>query len=281
MNVQAQSDQILENSTVIEMVESGLPGSIIIKKIQDSPNRFDLSTDALVDLATNEVPEDIITAMMEASENTVSDSYELVGYFEEPGIYILNGTDLANDLIQMQPTVIDKVKEGSFGNTMAKSMTSAVKTKVKAIITSPSANFDSPTSQPEFYFYFGNNEDDVTANKKPAYDPNDPVAVMQALQGMSVAQRVELSNITSPNEMNLVRCDQSKKERIFVASKTGGMYNETGVDSDYIRNFRFEKLAKGLFRVYFDQPLGPGEYLFVYAGVALYQGQFVFDFTVL
>lgn len=281
VSVNAQSDQILDNAEVINLVNSGLPQSIIIKKIQDSPNRFDLSTDGLVELSKKGVPEEVITAMMEASDKTVSESYEVLTVFEEPGIYLYKGNDLKSEnLVHMQPSVIDRIKEGSVGNTMARSMTAAAKTKVKAYVTSSNSNFTVPGNRPEFYFYFGNTEAEE-AGKKQDYDPNDPVAMMQVMQQMTQGgPRKNLSDIQSPNEINLVKCEESKKERMFVASKSSGMAMESGIDPHYVVPFRYEKVAKGLFRVYFDQPLEIGEYLFVYAGAAIYQGQFVFDFSV-
>jgi len=271
----AQDTQVLGNSEIIEIVTKGLPGSVIMKKIENSPNNFDLSTDALIKLSEAKVSEDIITAMMAAEQNKIGDNYELVKKFDEPGIYFSIDND---DVKYLAPTVIDKVKEGSFGSHMAGALTSAAKQNVKAIITGTTANMETNNS-PVFYFYFGKADDGSAKNQKQ-YDPNDPVAMMQALKNMSVGERIHFSGIQSPNEIRLVRPDVDKKERSFIASSSSGMVKETGISSDFVVQFKNDRLSPGLYKVYCEKPLPPGQYLFVYAGSALYAGQYVYDFTV-
>ena len=279
IEVQAQDSEILDNNEVINLVNSGLPSSIVVKKIKTSPNRFDLSTDGLVKLTTAKVPEDIISAMMESGDNVVTEHHELLNRFDQPGIYYLEGDDmLTAELDYMEPTVIDKIKEGSFGSHMARSLTSAAKKKVRAIITDAEANMRT-TKKPSFLFYFGDN----TGGAKPTpqqTDPNDPMAMIKAMQNMTSAERIEFSGISSPNEIRLVKTDVKKKERSFVASSASGMTRDTGIDSDYVIDTKYEQIAPGLYEVFCDEALSPGEYLFVYAGAALYTGQYVYDFSV-
>jgi hypothetical protein len=282
LSTPVNGQEVLDNQEVINLVESGLPSSIIVKKIKSSPNRFDLSTDALIELSQNNVPEEIITAMMESEGNAVSDNFEMLNMFDDPGIYFVKGESIDEGMTFMAPSVIDKVKEGSFGQHMARSVTAAAKTKVKAIVASPTANYKL-SSQPEFYFYFGDSEQPVVEKQQPQNQTDQTMAMIQAMQQMSMTgggQQVEFQSIASPNEMRLVKTDVKKNERLFVASQASGMTRESGIDSDYVVVFNYEQAAKGLYRVYFTEPLKKGEYLFIYAGTALFPGQHIFDFTV-
>lgn len=274
--IQAQDGSILTNEAVIDMVVKKLPNSIIIKKIQTDPNQFDLSTDALVSLSDANVPEEIITAMMESEGNKAGEHHELVKKFDEPGIYYLVEDD--SDVKYLAPTVIDKIKEGSFGSHMAGALTAAAKKKKKAMIAGTTANL-STSDKPVFFFYFGNNED-VTAANQTQSNPNDPMAMLQAMKSMTTGQRIKFSGISSPNEIRLVKPDVDKKERSFVASSSSGMVREAGIDSNFVMQIRNDRLAPGLYKVYCDQPLEPGQYLFIYAGSDIYSGQHVYDFTV-
>jgi len=277
-NAHAQSGEILDNQGVVELVKSGLPGSIIIKKIQSSPNKFDLSTEALVKLTNDGVPEDIIAVMMESKGNTISEHHDLLVKLGEPGIYHVIQEEPNLEFAFLDPSVIDKVKEGNFGSHMAGALTAAAKKKVRAIVANGQANLKTST-KPVFLFYFGDPNSKDAAPESPKADPNDPMAMIRALQGMNTAQKIKFSGISSPNELRLVKTDADKKERAFIASSASGMVRESGIDSDYVRQFKFDRIAPGLFRVYMDRPLEPGEYLFIYAGIALYQGQYVYDFS--
>ncbi len=274
--IQAQDASILTNEAVIDMVEKKLPNSIIIKKIQTDANKFDLSTDAIVLLSGANVPEEIITAMMEAEGNKAGEHHELVKKFDEPGIYYLLDDD--SDVKYLAPTVIDKIKEGSFGSHMAGALTAAAKKKKKAMIAGTAANLTT-SNKPVFFFYFGNNEDATVANQTQ-HNPNDPMAMLQAMKSMTTGQRIKFSGISSPNEIRLVKPDVDKKERSFVASASSGMVREAGIDSNFVMQIRNDRLAPGLYKVYCDQTLEPGQYLFVYAGSDIYPGQHVYDFMV-
>lgn len=274
----SQTSEVLDNDGIISLVSSGIPNSIIIKKITSSPNRFDLSTEALVKLSNAEVPEDVINAMMESEGRKVSDYYALTQKFDKAGIYLLKGEIVSADVTFLEPSVIDKIKEGSFGSHMAGALTAASKKKVKAIIAGNNSN-TTVDNNPVFVFYFGDGLEEKSEPAQPV-NQNDPMAMIRALQNMSIAEKVEFSSISSPNEIRLVQTEVSSKERTFVASASSGMIKETGIDSDYVRDFKFEKLATGLYKVFFEKPLVKGEYLFVQAGIMLGQGQYIYDFSV-
>jgi hypothetical protein len=97
---------------------------------------------------------------------------------------------------------------------------------------------------------------------------------------MNTAQRIEFTGINSPNEIRLVKTQVDKKERSFVASTSSGMTRDSGIDSDYIVNIKYDKLGPGLYKVYSENQLEIGEYMFVYAGAPINDGQYVYDFSV-
>ena len=66
--------ETLTNSTVIEMSKIGLDKEIIIKKINESENKFDISTNALIELKKNGVENAVITLMLERANRKTIDN---------------------------------------------------------------------------------------------------------------------------------------------------------------------------------------------------------------
>lgn len=64
VSVFAQSET-LTNSHIVEMSKIGLDKQIILKKINDSPNNFDVSVNGLIELKKAGVDEEVIALMME------------------------------------------------------------------------------------------------------------------------------------------------------------------------------------------------------------------------
>jgi hypothetical protein len=63
----ARAQEVMTNQSVIEMVKGGLSERVILAKIRTSPTKFDTSTDALISLKKNGVPEKVIEAIMSPS----------------------------------------------------------------------------------------------------------------------------------------------------------------------------------------------------------------------
>jgi hypothetical protein len=59
-----RGDELLDNSSVVRMVKAGLAADIILLKIEQSQTRFDVTTEALIALKTESVPDAVIKAMM-------------------------------------------------------------------------------------------------------------------------------------------------------------------------------------------------------------------------
>src|SRR5262245_53154341 len=60
----AFAQETLTNQSIMEMLKAGLSERVVIAKIRTSPTSFDTSTDALIALKKNGVPEKVIEAMM-------------------------------------------------------------------------------------------------------------------------------------------------------------------------------------------------------------------------
>jgi len=64
----AAASQTMTNKDVAALVSAKLPAAIIIAKIRSSACKFDMGTDALIQLSQSGVPADVITAMMECKK---------------------------------------------------------------------------------------------------------------------------------------------------------------------------------------------------------------------
>ncbi|MFW5760790.1 MAG: hypothetical protein ACOCXH_07425, partial [Cyclobacteriaceae bacterium] len=148
------SAQGLGNKEVIQLVESGLPASVVVNKINSSETNFDLSTDALIELSDKNIPEAVINAMMAKGESTASsDQNSIYDYFPRGGIYAVVEKDGIAEYDFLEATVISKTKEGGFGSHMARSLSVLGKNKVRASILGESANLVINQNLPEFYFF--------------------------------------------------------------------------------------------------------------------------------
>ena len=56
--------EVLTNNEVVQMVMGQLPRPMIIEKIRISKSKFDVTSDGLVSLNSNKVPDDVVKAMM-------------------------------------------------------------------------------------------------------------------------------------------------------------------------------------------------------------------------
>ena len=63
--------EILSNAQIIEMSKAGLEKQIILKKINETSNNFDVSVNALIELKKADVDAEIITLMLEKTEKKI------------------------------------------------------------------------------------------------------------------------------------------------------------------------------------------------------------------
>ena len=63
----SQTEEVLTNEKVIELFQKGLSSSILVNKIQVTKNTFDVSTDALLKLKEQKIPDEVVNAMIIAT----------------------------------------------------------------------------------------------------------------------------------------------------------------------------------------------------------------------
>lgn len=236
------NDEVLTNASVTNLYIKGLSPSIIVSKIKTSKTNFDVTTDALIKLKEQKIPDDIVNAMVEATGNKENLSGDIndPNSYHESGIYYYNPIVNKPEIILLEPSVSAQTKSGSgLGAAMSYGIAS---TKTKATLDGGSAHLQIDEAIPIFYFYFDKGSN---LNNSSTF----------------------FASSTSPNEFILVKMDVKKKSREFVTGKINAYSGGTfGVDEKYKVEFDFVKLKSGSYKVTPKSNLKPGEYCFMYAG---------------
>lgn len=92
MHAPTMAQDPLTNAEVVKLVKAGLPESVIIQKIRTSGRNFDTSTDGLIALKQQGVPDKVIEAML-APATTTADAPAPPAASADPRIAHLMGTD--------------------------------------------------------------------------------------------------------------------------------------------------------------------------------------------
>src|SRR5690606_23063766 len=118
-------------------------------------------------------------------------------------------------------------------------------------VSGSEANVQFGTANPIFYFYF---------------DPENKSLNEQA--------PTWFANVSSPNEFLLIKFENKKvKNSRAVITASGNSYEQAqGIDDKFKVSFKFKRLEKGVYEIYFDKSLEPGEYGFMYAGATATRG---------
>lgn len=276
--VSAQSQrEVLTNAKIIELVRLGLSEALIIEKIRQSECKCDTSTTGLARLKAAKVSDAILLAMMESTrsysdsdtktvqngqvtptrstETDDSASPKELRQITEPGIYLFEDGKM---------TAIEAaVFSGSSFNPLKSALTFGIKKlKFKAKVRGKSANMQTGSQQPVFYFVFNP-------------ELKNSGATMAGLWGLA----------TSPNEFLMVQMSVQTNSREAVMGEMSGLTGSTNMgsrDKD-VREYSFEKIKTGVYKVVPKTNLAPGEYAFYYAGNITglgYGGGKVYDFGV-
>lgn len=124
------------------------------------------------------------------------------------------------------------------------------KTKSKAVLSGPTANLQLPFNAPIFFFVFPKSSGNI---------------------GNEGNQNSWVSNATSPNEFMLIKLrsvNTSRSKSREVVTGSFGTYSgfSSGVPEENKVGFKFEKQSSGVYKLFFEAPLAPGEYAFIHAG---------------
>jgi hypothetical protein len=274
-NVQfAQNNaEILNNDKIIDLVKIGLDADIIVEKIRQSECQCQTDTNSLAKLKAAKVPNSVIMAMLNATSKsnqpnqTTTNSNSLpktntkqektlFSNLKEPGIYVNDNGELK----LIEPSVFSGTKT----NPLLGAVTYGLKkTKIKATVRGKNANLIITNVNPEFYFVFNP-------------ELRDSGATMGGLfWGL---------NATSPAEFMLVEMKVKDSKREAVIGEYGLISGaSTGAADKDIREYTFEKLKPGIYKVKLKQNLSIGEYCFYFAsevaGVGVGGGK-IFDFSI-
>jgi hypothetical protein len=265
--------EVLTNDKVIDMVRAGLGDDVIVEKIRQSECQCDTSADGLTKLKAANVSNEVILALVSSAggQKPYSDSDEnrpapppvsaapvgktaagldILSQMPEPGIYLTE----EGKITTLDPTIYSGTRVGVFGMIVTYGLK---KTKIRGVIRGNSARMQVKTRRPSFYFLFG-----------PDYDAAG--AAMSGFAGYSAS---------SPAEFMLVSMKVKSKTREATLGVISMFSNSTGAPDKEVREFDYEKIATGLYRVTPKADLAPGEYCFYYAGNSGTDSK-VFDFGV-
>ncbi len=275
--VQAMSAQttreVLTNVKIIELVRLGLGEDIIVEKIRQSQCQCDTSTAGLAKLQAAKVPNSIIMAMLNSASgdkpysesgqdkpvvkptqtNTAKDiglSRSELSQMSEPGIYLNEN----GKITAIEPTIYSGTKANMLGTVFTYGIK---KTKIRAVVRGKSANTQVSTARPEFYFLFSR-------------EYGNAASVMSGIGGYAA---------TSPAEFVMVSMTIKENSREATMGSVSLYNSSTGASDKDIREFKFDKIKPGLYKVTPKIDLATGEYCFYYAGNSG-AGNKVFDFSV-
>lgn len=288
-----QGIEVLNNKSIIELTEAGMSKKIIISKIEGSVCKFNTDTKSLISLKKSKVDEDVIDAMVSkvSSENSTvaknsagntagvesgnkkkaAEDIMTVGYApsassskavgmlkqEGSGIYYYQAPE--SKIYELEPTVFSQAKNNSWATALSYGF--AKSSKVMSVSGSE-ANVQFKTGSPVFYFYF---------------DPEN--------KSLNTQAPAWFANVSSPNEFLLIKFENKKvKNSRAVTTASSNAYEQAqGIDDKFKTAFKFRKLEKGIYELYFEKTLEPGEYGFMYAGATATNGGSsprVYDFGV-
>ncbi len=265
-----EESEVLTNKSIVELHELGFGEEVIVEKIKNTRCEFEVGIENLKTLKEAGVPSGVISAMINADSSGESDEVRADPNDpqspHESGIYVYRVDREEAALEKIEPSMYTQTKSGGF---MKSALTyGAVKAKMKAVLAGTGARVV-VGSKPTFYFYFEETQTGLSSQN----------------QGMIPGQRT----YTNPGEFVLAqfKVKQKKKNRELVVAKIGAFGGvQSGAIDETVRQFDYEKLSPGIFKVTTREVLEAGEYCFYYGGSAtpIYGfwggGNQVFDFGV-
>lgn len=245
----------LSNATVIKMTKSKLGDKIILSKINSSPNKFDVSTDALITLKDNNVSDTVVNLMVykqslleSSTDNNNASNSDGGNYtFKSSGIYFKRDSKYTS----LDPTLV----------TSASNKAGLASSKTMAQIEGKEANYQF-NETPEFYFNFSPAKKDLNKSNANSTNSNN---YMDAILN-SGAYGSTNSTAVSPNEFKLVKLDVSKGKREYQNGKISGISGkiDNSIGDKYIVTFKYEKVSDNTYKIILPNDIKNGEYCFVY-----------------
>ncbi len=270
--------EVLTNAKIVELVRLGLSEGIIVEKIRQSECQCDTSTTALAKLKTAKVSDAIIMAMLNSDSGSYSESQPtrktavkededlplptkstnpnkmsnaILNQMREPGIYLYED----GKATAIEPTIYSGTKAGFLGSALTYGIK---KSKIRAVVRGKSANLQVKSARPEFYFIFSREYG------------NSGAVMAGGFYGYAA---------TSPAEFMMTSMDVKKNSRETVLGEVGITGVSMGAPDKYVREYAFEKIKPGVYKVVPKADLAPGEYCIYFAGAGGAASK-IFDFSV-
>lgn len=257
------NNEIVTNKTIIDLKGAGISKDIIKTMISSANCKFETDAQSVIKLKKAGVEDEVITAMIEKMNGTTSktttktsaaktisepavttNSAPVVNALkrEGSGIYQRSGSGIS----ELEPTVYSQAKQS--GNFVRGISGGFAKSTTKMSVSGARANLQVTEKKPVFYFVFN-----ITSEDK----------------GINSQTPLWFTNASSPNEFMLVKFLTGKDNKVReVVVASGNDYSGTaqGVDDKQKISFKYTRLEKGIYEIYFEEDLQPGEYCFMYAG---------------
>ncbi|HXQ16934.1 MAG TPA: hypothetical protein VN814_20165 [Caulobacteraceae bacterium] len=245
---QAVCAETLTDDTVVQLSRAGLSSQTIVAKIEATPSQFDISTDALLWLKRQDVPDEVIAAMVTAASGGALGAASVQSDSADPlaphaaGLYLLETTGARPAMQRLDPTVADDIKaSGALGWILTYGLAPL---KVTAVMAGPTARLKTDTRRPEFFFYF-----------------NQPGSGFYQ-HGLGWLRMP--GPAPTPDLFALVRFQTVGGSRQLLTQRIHGALSGPGEVNDTHVAFRYAAVSPGVFKVTPQDVLDPGEYAFVY-----------------
>jgi hypothetical protein len=272
----AQSIESL-NDQVIKLSMAQMDESVIIDFVlgQDQ-SQFDTSVDALLQMRGAGVSTNVISSILTGKAPVVKEvAQNPSAEGRDAGIYYM----LGGDPVIMEPSNYSGKKSGGFFRALSR----AVPSRIKGIIRSEYASLKIDEAYPEFMFFFEKSGSGLSNTGQSAsggiVNYGNGVYAVNPGSGFFTQN---MQGASSPNQFVLVELEVRDNERQITIGRESLFGSSDGIRSEDVRDFQFERLGPGVYRVYFEEPLLPGEYAFQYSAnsSAASSGGNVFDFGV-
>ena len=106
--VSYSQSEVLTNVKVIEMSQAGLSTDVIVYKIKSSVDRFDISSDALIELKKGGVDDSVIAAIVEIGRSASTGTASTINPAGNAAVLPLPTTNLAKDSLLTARTIAIK-----------------------------------------------------------------------------------------------------------------------------------------------------------------------------
>lgn len=254
--------EVLTNQTISSLCKKKLGVNIVINKIKTTLNNFDVSTDALIKLKEDSIPDEIVAVMIEYGEKNKVVSLDVNNPLTKhsSGIYYFNPNDSVKPLIKIDPTVVSSGKSGGVGQSLANQYSYGLANiKITSVLSGSNSRRQIRGKQLVFYFYFDKSQNNLN---------------------QTASANWWFATASSPNEFALVRLRAKKDSREFDIASANNYGSSVGISEQQKVQYTYDQVSENIYKLVITGDLAVGEYCFIYTGStpSIYSNDKVFDF---